>query len=209
MKKIIGKNGEIREMSMEQAFKEYQGLIQSIARRKAYNDPQILEDLYQEGCIGLIKAYHGYDAGMGYSFTTYAVPKILSEIMSCLREANPRTGQLIRQPRNAKKRHDYQIISIDEPISASTEGDKKIIERVEVLDMGAEIEDDIIAKLDIDRFIGSIKCPRHRQILKIYRDNDGIRQTEVAKMVGVSQIQVSKVRRQYYREWGLKNAQNE
>lgn len=209
MKKIIGKNGEIREMSMEQAFKEYQGLIQSIARRKAYNDPQILEDLYQEGCIGLIKAYHGYDAGMGYRFTTYAVPKILSEIMSCLREANPRTGQLIRQPRNAKKRHDYQIISIDEPISASSEGDKKIIERVEVLDMGAEIEDDIIAKLDIDRFISSIKCPRHRQILKIYRDNDGIRQTEVAKMVGVSQIQVSKVRRQYYREWGLKNAQNE
>ena len=205
MKKIIGKNGEIREMSMEQAFKEYQGLIQSIAY-VAYNDPK-----YWRIVLGRLhridKSVPCYDVGWP-QFYDICGAKDLSEIMSCFR-GQPRTGQLIRQPRNAKKRHDYQIISIDEPISASTEGDKKIIERVEVLDMGAEIEDDIIAKLDIDRFIGSIKCPRHRQILKIYRDNDGIRQTEVAKMVGVSQIQVSKVRRQYYREWGLKNAQNE
>ena len=89
MKKIIGKNGEIREMRLEEAFKENQGLIWNLAYKKAHNDPQVLYDLFQEGCIGFIKAYRRYDASKGYNFSTYAVPTILGEITRCLRDTNP------------------------------------------------------------------------------------------------------------------------
>ena len=77
------------------------------------------------------------------------MPKILSEIMSCLREANPWTGHLIRQPRNAKKRHDYQIISIDGLYRPASEGAKNHRASSEFWIWGAEIEDDIIAKLTL------------------------------------------------------------
>lgn len=201
MKKIIGKNGEIREMSLEEAFKENQGLLWSLARKKAHNDPQILYDLFQEGCIGFIKAYRRYDASKGYNFSTYAVPKILGEIIRCLKDTNPQTGQLIRQPRDKTKRHNYKLISIDEQVKGTAKGDDKNSERVELLDIGIDIEDEIIANLDMDRFIEKADNPRHRLILTICRDNDGMPQEEVAKMVGTSQAYVSRTLLKHFKRY--------
>ncbi len=64
---------------------ENAGLIWSVARRYFGRgaDP---EDLYQLGCVGFLKAIEGYDERYGTKFSTYAVPKISGEIRRFLRD---------------------------------------------------------------------------------------------------------------------------
>ena len=73
-----------REAS-EEVIKQNSGLIWSIARRFFGRgvDP---DDLYQLGCVGLLKAVSGFDPSYGTQFSTYAVPKISGEIRRFLRD---------------------------------------------------------------------------------------------------------------------------
>jgi len=66
-------------------IEENSGLIWSIARRFFGRgvDP---EDLYQLGCVGFLKAIDGFDESYGTKFSTYAVPKISGEIRRFLRD---------------------------------------------------------------------------------------------------------------------------
>lgn len=66
-------------------IEENSGLIWSIARRYFGRgaDP---DDLYQLGCVGFLKAVEGYDESFGTQFSTYAVPKISGEIRRFLRD---------------------------------------------------------------------------------------------------------------------------
>ena len=61
------------------------GLIWSIARR-FFGRGVDSDDLYQLGCVGFLKAVYGYDASFGTQFSTYAVPKISGEIRRFLRD---------------------------------------------------------------------------------------------------------------------------
>ena len=47
------------------------------------------DDLFQVGCIGLIKAIDNFDLTQGVQFSTYAVPMIIGEIRRHLRDNNP------------------------------------------------------------------------------------------------------------------------
>lgn len=64
---------------------ENAGLIWSIARRYTGRGTE-LEDLYQLGCLGFLKAVEGFDCSYGTQFSTYAVPKISGEIRRFLRD---------------------------------------------------------------------------------------------------------------------------
>ena len=66
-------------------IEENSGLIWSIARRFFGRgvDP---DDLYQLGCVGFLKAIDGFDESYGTRFSTYAVPKISGEIRRFLRD---------------------------------------------------------------------------------------------------------------------------
>ena len=64
---------------------ENAGLIWSIARRFTGRGTE-LEDLYQLGCLGFLKAVEGFDPEFGTQFSTYAVPKISGEIRRFLRD---------------------------------------------------------------------------------------------------------------------------
>lgn len=66
-------------------IEENSGLIWSVARRYfgRGTDP---EDLYQLGCVGFLKAVEGFDESFGTEFSTYAVPKISGEIRRFLRD---------------------------------------------------------------------------------------------------------------------------
>lgn len=64
---------------------ENTGLIWSIARRYTGRGTE-LEDLYQLGCLGFLKAVDGFDCSYGTQFSTYAVPKISGEIRRFLRD---------------------------------------------------------------------------------------------------------------------------
>ena len=69
----------------EQLVTENAGLIWSIARRFTGRGTE-LEDLYQLGCVGFLKAVEGFDPTYGTQFSTYAVPKISGEIRRFLRD---------------------------------------------------------------------------------------------------------------------------
>ena len=61
------------------------GLVHACARR--FRDRGVeYDDLFQAGCVGLIKAVDGFDASRGFSFSTYAVPAILGEIKRIFRD---------------------------------------------------------------------------------------------------------------------------
>ena len=68
-----------------QLVEENQGLIWSIVRRYARGNLE-LDDLYQLGCLGFLKAVQGFDLAFGTQFSTYAVPKIAGEIRRFLRD---------------------------------------------------------------------------------------------------------------------------
>ena len=64
---------------------ENNGLIWSVARRFIGRGTEI-EDLYQLGCVGFLKAIDGFNSDYGTQFSTYAVPKISGEIRRFLRD---------------------------------------------------------------------------------------------------------------------------
>ena len=66
-------------------IEENAGLIWSVARRYFGRGAEP-EDLYQLGCLGFLKAIEGYDPDYGTCFSTYAVPKIAGEIRRFLRD---------------------------------------------------------------------------------------------------------------------------
>ncbi|MDD5932051.1 MAG: sigma-70 family RNA polymerase sigma factor [Oscillospiraceae bacterium] len=69
----------------ERAVIENNGLIWSVVRRY-YGRGVDAEDLYQLGCLGFLKAVQGFDFDYGTCFSTYAVPKIAGEIRRFLRD---------------------------------------------------------------------------------------------------------------------------
>ena len=73
------------ETAREALVQENAGLIWAVARRFQGRGTE-LEDLYQLGCLGFLKAVEGFDAAFGTRFSTYAVPKIAGEIRRFLRD---------------------------------------------------------------------------------------------------------------------------
>ena len=78
-------------------LEENSGLIWAVVRRY-YGCGAEPEDLYQLGCIGFIKAVKGFDITYGTKFSTYAVPKIAGEIRRFLRDDGPvKVGRTLRE----------------------------------------------------------------------------------------------------------------
>ncbi len=73
------------KQAAEQLIIENSGLIWSVARR-FFGRGVETDDLYQLGCVGFIKAMQGFDPKYGTQFSTYAVPKISGEIRRFLRD---------------------------------------------------------------------------------------------------------------------------
>ncbi|MDO4812666.1 MAG: sigma-70 family RNA polymerase sigma factor [Eubacteriales bacterium] len=73
------------ESACEQVLTQNNGLIWSVVRRY-YGRGIEPDDLYQLGCLGFLKAVQGFDINYGTQFSTYAVPKIAGEIRRFLRD---------------------------------------------------------------------------------------------------------------------------
>ena len=84
----------------ERVVEENSGLIWSIVRRY-YGRGVEADDLYQLGCLGFLKAVRGFDFAYGTCFSTYAVPKIAGEIRRFLRDDGAiKVGRTIRERAN-------------------------------------------------------------------------------------------------------------
>ncbi|MEG1757316.1 MAG: sigma-70 family RNA polymerase sigma factor [Oscillospiraceae bacterium] len=105
------------ECSREEFIEKNIGLVHACAHKFKGRGVDY-EDLFQTGCIGLVKAYDGFDRTRGVMFSTYAVPVILGEIKRIFRE-----GGSVKVSRHLKElslkitriRNDYAVRCAREP----------------------------------------------------------------------------------------------
>ena len=124
----------------EEARKEFiQGnlrLVLSIIKR-FYGKGENLDDLFQVGCVGLIKAIDNFDMSQNVQFSTYAVPMIVGEIRRYLRDNNS-----IRVSRSVRDLA-YKVLSIKERISKEEQREASIEEIAK--ELGVEKEEIILS----------------------------------------------------------------
>lgn len=195
------------------------GLIWSIVRRY-YGRGAEPEDLYQLGCLGFLKAVRGFDPSFGCQFSTYAVPKIAGEIRRFLRDdgtvkvsrsLKERAGTIhtVRERLSARLGREPTLSEIAaesgleaEEIAAAEEatlpvaslqmetGDGFTLESV----LGSEgMEEGIVERLALRAAIDTL--PEREQKVILLRYFKGLTQDRTSKILGVSQVQVSRLER--------------
>ena len=95
------------KLSREEFIKENLGLVHSICRRFSGRGIEY-DDLYQAGCMGLVKAFDAYDFELGFAFSTYAVPVIMGEVRRLFRD-----GGAVKVSRSIKELH-FKILKANE-----------------------------------------------------------------------------------------------
>ncbi len=216
---IIAAQGGDSE-ACEKLLRENSGLIWSITRRYMGRGVDT-DDLYQLGCVGFLKAVKSFDMAYGTRFSTYAVPKIAGEIRRFLRDDGPvkvsrtikeraytiravdaqLTGVLGREPTLSelceKTGLTAEEIAVAETATAATESlqretgeDGFTLESV----LGeCGMEDEILEKLTIRN---AVLCLGDKERLVInLRYYHGLTQEKAAKVLGVSQVQISRIER--------------
>ena len=194
---------------------ENERLIYSIANY--FKNYQSKEDLYQAGCLGLITAYKKYDSSMNCKFTTYAYPYILGEMRKLVREdkgikisrqitklnlkiekAYALLSQKLMKEPSIEEIANYleipsyfvseailslnKIKSIDE--SVSSEGREFTLQ--DVIGKSENIDDLIMLKELLQGLNNEEKAIIDNRYIKDYT------QSETSKLVGMSQVQVSR-----------------
>ena len=196
-------------------------LVLSVIQRFS-NRGEPLDDLFQVGCMGLIKAIDNFNADLQVRFSTYAVPMIIGEVRRYLRDNN-----FVRVSRSLRDTA-YKAIQVREKLSNELNREPRVEEITKELDMNKE---DVVIALEaivepvslyepvyneggdaiyvMDQ-IGDRNTPdswmdeimikdsikklsqREKNILNL-RFMLGKTQTEVAKEIGISQAQVSRL----------------
>ena len=111
-------------------------LVLSVIRRFA-NSNENIDDLFQIGCIGLIKSLDNFDRSLGVKFSTYAVAMIIGEIRRYLRDNNP-----IRVSRSVRDLA-YKSLTVREKLSASLQREPRAEEIAK--ELGVKKEDVVFA----------------------------------------------------------------
>lgn len=203
----------------ERLIVENSRLIWSVVRRYTGRGAE-QEDLYQLGCIGLLKAIHGFDPDFGTQFSTYAVPKIAGEMRRFLRDdGTVKVSRTLRErsARIAQARTELSAALGREPVlselaeyltlepediamaetatasvtslSAET-GEGLTLESV----LGDEgMEDALVEQLDLRAAIARLP-ERERTVIDL-RYFRAFTQERTARVIGVSQVQVSRIER--------------
>jgi len=185
---------------------------------------EVLDDLFQVGCVGLIKAIDNFDITLGLRLSTYAVPMIIGEVRRYLRDNS--TIRVSRSMRDTA----YRALSLKEKMMAENSKEPTVDELAKAMDMKKE---DVVFALDaimdpvslydpvysdstgdavcvMDQ-VGDVKNTdenwitrialgeaieslgeRERHILSL-RFYEGKTQMEVAREIGISQAQVSRL----------------
>lgn len=225
MKRLLlqAKNGD--EAARERLINCNLRLVFNLVRRFE-NRGYELEDLFQIGTIGLMKAIDKFDLTYNVKFSTYAVPMIIGEIRRFLRDDNPvkvsRSQKKVAYDINRKREEMTKELGREPLISEIAEAlglkSEEIISALEAIQVPTSIhetlyQDDgdpiyVIDQLKSDKYDESswfdkialkellIKLPeKHRKVLllRFFQDKT---QTEVADIIGLSQVQVSRIERQ-------------
>ena len=204
--------------AMETLVEENSGLIWAIVRRFLGRGVEA-DDLYQLGCLGFLKAVEGFDLQFGTQFSTYAVPKISGEIRRFLRDdgavkvsrtlkeqaatirntRNQLTSALGREPTlmeiSRQTGFSPEEIALAETATAATES----IQR-ETGDEGFSLEDILTDTESEERMVERIALrqavsalPNREKTVIQLRYFHAMTQQRVAKLMNISQVQVSRI----------------
>lgn len=210
-------NGD--DAACEQVLQENAGLIWSIVRRY-YGCGVETDDLYQLGCIGFIKAVKGFNLTYGTQFSTYAVPKIAGEIRRFLRDDGAiKVGRSIREKGQAlsaaRERLRYRL-GRDPRLSELSEETGLTPEEIASVELATGVpeslqqetaegltlestlgtdspEESMVERIDLREAIDAL--PEREKMTILLRFFKGLTQEQTARILGVSQVQVSRLER--------------
>lgn len=218
LEQLIARSQEGDRQATEQLVSENTGLIWSVARR-FFGRGAEPDDLYQLGCLGFLKAVEGFDLQYGTQFSTYAVPKIAGEIRRFLRDdgavkvsrslkeqaatikstRSRLTSALGREPTiqeiSRQTGFSPEEIALAETATAATESIQKETGEegfsLENILTDTESEERMVEKIALRQAIDSLP-EREKMVIKL-RYFHSLTQQRVAKVMDVSQVQVSRI----------------
>lgn len=215
-KLIRAKNGDA--LAREEVVRENLPLVHYVLRRFRDRGAEY-EDLYQYGCMGLVKAVDRFDPSFDVRFSTYAVPVIMGEVRRFLRDDGPvHVSRTIQE--NAGKIERFRQAYLQEKgcepnveqICAQTGLNREdvvlaanAVRRVRSLDepvgedgdarlmdvIGGENMEEVDSRLLLCKLLGEL-APDERSII-VRRYFHAHTQSAIARDMGISQVQVSRL----------------
>ncbi len=213
---VDAQNGS--KASLEKLILNNNGLIWSIVKRFKDRGYEI-EDLYQIAVIGFIKSIKKFDTSFDVKLSTYAVPYILGEIKRYIQTEGPiKISRSIKellykiseiQKEYLKRGKEITIEELAKEVNLSKEeviialestrkvnsiyetDDENDMELIEKIDSGVDEQNKVVNKMVILELMGTL-TDREKQII-LLRYFRGKTQSEVAKIVGVNQVQISRI----------------
>ena len=181
-----------------------------------------VDDVFQAGCVGLIKAIDGFDISVGVKFSTYAVPMIVGEIKRYLRDGNSlrvsrsirdMAYQVLRAREQIEKRDEeatiariakemqvaerevvYALDAISDPISIYEPVYNKSGDTLLLMDQLADTKNtDEVWTEHVALSEAMQKLGEREKKILFLRYYQGKTQTEISEEVGISQAQVSRL----------------
>ena len=218
LEELIRKAQAGDQQASEDLITENSALVWSVARRFTGRGVE-MDDLYQLGCLGFLKAVAGFDTEFGTQFSTYAVPKIAGEIRRFLRDdgavkvsrglkeqsatikiARSRlTSALGREPTIQEIANQTgftpEEIALAETATAATESIQRETGEegfsLENILTDTESEEKMVEKIALRQAIDAL--PEREKLVIQLRFFHGLTQQRVAKVMDVSQVQVSRI----------------
>ncbi len=215
---LIARSQQGDDGATELLVEENAGLIWAVAKRFLGRGAE-MDDLYQLGCLGFLKAVEGFDLAFGTQFSTYAVPKIAGEIRRFLRDdgavkvsrsikeqastikstRNQLTHALGREPTileiSRQTGFSPEEIALAENATAATESIQRETgeEGFSLEDMltDTESEENMVEKIALRQAIE--KLPEREAMVIRLRYFHALTQERVSRVLNVSQVQVSRI----------------
>ena len=178
------------------------------------------DDLYQLGCLGFLKAVQGFDFDYGTCFSTYAVPKIAGEIRRFLRDDGAvKVGRSIREQAQTlytvreRLRHELGREPALSELSEATGLTPEEIARTDLAtDAPESLQQETADGLTLEGSLGTEapeeglverialreaidRLPEKERMTILLRYFKGLTQEQTARVVGVSQVQISRLER--------------
>ena len=208
------------EKALDKLIKNNNGLIWSIVKRFKGRGYEI-EDLYQIGCIGFIKSIKRFNMNFDYKISTFAVPYIMGEIKKFIRDdgmikvsrsikelgikikeieneylnrcGEQLTAKQIAQILNVSEENIYIAIDAGRQIESINEEayENNANEKINYLSNKIDEQSKIVDKIVINDMVEELNF-RDKTIIKLRFFKEKT-QTQVAKMLGISQVQVSRI----------------
>ncbi len=224
---LINKAKTGDELAKEQLITLNSPLIKSVVKRYL-NKGVEYDDLFQLGSLGFIKAINNYDPSFNVKFTTYAVPMIAGEIKRFLRDdGSVKVSRSIKHTAIQIKNFIFEYLkihgtnpSLDEiskefnmPISdvvfamGASNSPLSLNEKYKDDDESLSIMDKLTDDFSVENYVDKLALKemisnltaREKQviIMRYYLDKT---QSEIAKELGVSQVQVSRIENRVLKE---------